>query len=56
MNNLLYDTCLGHVKDYDKYWMKRKRKINTELIFKTLICGALTNMTSFVLVHVLMDF
>ena len=27
-----------------KEWLKRKRKVNTELIFKSLICGALTNI------------
>ena len=44
MNKELYAKCLSLVRDHDKIWMKRKRKINRELIFKTLLCGSVTNI------------
>ena len=33
MNSVLLEECLTHIRNYDKEWIKRKRKINTELIF-----------------------
>ena len=44
MNSVLLEECLTHIRNYDKEWIKRKRKINTELIFKTLVCDAITNI------------
>ena len=44
MNTELFEECLTHIRNHDKEWLKRKRKINTELIFKSLICGALTTI------------
>ena len=44
MNDKLYEQCLKLIRNHDNVWMKRKRKITTELIFKTLIAGALTNI------------
>ena len=44
MNTELFEECLTHIRNHDKEWLKRKRKINTELIFKSLICDTLTNI------------
>jgi len=44
MNTELFEECLTHIRNHDKEWLKRKRKINTELIFKSLISGTLTNI------------
>ena len=44
MNSQLIQACVNMLKDYDDKWMIRKRKINTELIFKILIASGLTNI------------
>ena len=44
MNNILVEKCLNYLKDHDHKWIIRKRKINTEFIFKSLVCSALTNI------------
>ena len=44
MNNILVDKCLNYLRDHDHKWIIRKRKINTEFIFKSLVCSALTNI------------
>ena len=44
INAELFEECLTHIRNHDKEWLKRKRKINTELIFKSLISGTLTNI------------
>ena len=46
MNNELLDKCLNYDKEWNKFFSKtcRKRKIYTEIIFKTLISSAVTNI------------
>ena len=43
MNDELYTKCIDLIRDHDKKWIKRKRKIDTELIFKTLVSSAITD-------------
>ena len=44
MDYQLLEECLDKIKDYDDKWIIRKRKINTQLIFKCLINSAFTDI------------
>ena len=38
-----YQTCLNYIYEHDSFWMKRKRKLDTEAIFKYLVKGSILN-------------
>ena len=38
-----YQTCLKYVNEHDSFWVKRRRKLNTELIFDYLVKGSILN-------------
>ena len=38
-----YQTCLKYICDHDLFWMKRRRKLDTEAIFKYLVKGSILN-------------
>ena len=40
----LFDKCIDLVRNYDNKWIKRHRKIDTEVIFKSLISSAVTDI------------
>jgi len=41
--NKNYNLCRSLLSKYDKQWMVRRRKLNTETIFNHLVTGAITN-------------
>ena len=43
MDNELFDKCIDLVDEYDEKWMIRRRKLDTGVIFKSLLASAVTN-------------
>jgi len=44
LNNSLYEKTLSMVRDHDRHWIVRKRKINTETILKSLVASNVSNV------------